>query len=310
MGQNCSNPPPGGQDLNAVTVIDANGKVTYKTPEGKILAIATTTQFSFDVSTNNLTKEEIDQSPQLSLVVQESTSLAKDKTYVINAGGLKGSNTQAQSTGLILITNKNTLDNSTTPALVLEDPSVGKNHGVIYYHKSSKRYFIKDNGNDGAGTYLKVEQPIILSKTKIFVFGSIQLQITLGGQQSLSASQTNGKDERPLTGRGKGAPDLEIKFLTGPQQDKVYKFTAEKDPIIKVGRMDDCAVMFESTPEVSRYQLTVFNKGNDWVLEDGFGSRKSRNGVYMYLNEFFPLLKEMRFRIGSSLYLVKTGTSV
>eukprot|EP01017_Pseudomicrothorax_dubius_P017357 TRINITY_DN19612_c0_g1_i1.p1 TRINITY_DN19612_c0_g1~~TRINITY_DN19612_c0_g1_i1.p1 ORF type:complete len:119 (-),score=9.13 TRINITY_DN19612_c0_g1_i1:125-481(-) len=97
---------------------------------------------------------------------------------------------------------------------------------------------------------------------------------------------------------------LEVVFLSGPKKGGKFAFGADQ-AIIKIGRMNDCNIIFEGSGRVSRYQCSIISLNGDWILEDGLGTIRSKNGTMLYLDDFYPILNGFKIKIGQTLFLAR-----
>ena len=111
-------------------------------------------------------------------------------------------------------------------------------------------YYLRDLG-DGNGTFVRLDNPLILKTGYIISFGDSHMFIQISENYSSNTSQ------------------LDIKFLDGPKTDQTFSFgksnpktcfylviltmccvesemRGERGKVVKIGRMNDCDIKFNS----------------------------------------------------------------
>eukprot|EP00831_Metopus_contortus_P077021 TRINITY_DN7149_c0_g1_i2.p1 TRINITY_DN7149_c0_g1~~TRINITY_DN7149_c0_g1_i2.p1 ORF type:complete len:370 (-),score=64.05 TRINITY_DN7149_c0_g1_i2:23-1132(-) len=224
-----------------------------------------------------ITSEDIRTGPELWLEVVESPTLPK-KQFEINPAGYSES-LRAEKDGCVYMGTAEFTETGVCANDIIvpkEEEGMGEVHLLIQYQPSARNYFIKDLGQ-GTGTFIKIDCPLLLEKGYIISFGDSHMLIN-----KLSAEE------------------IQLKFLDGPKIDQMFTFH-KNDGVVTVGRMTGCQIKFENF-SLSRYQCSVYNQNGEWMLEDGTGEKRSTNGSWLFLENFFPMHEGMVIKAGQSLF--------
>ena len=239
--------------------------------------------------------EDIISVPVLTLTVIDGKTFPAGTEIVINAGGLaKGG--RGKKDGITYfgsqkykISTKNSQQKLMNDVL-LNDETVGMRHSMLKYNPMTRKYALKDLG-DGSGTFIKVENKIKIKSGYIMSFSDSHVLLSI----------SEGIKEKSLPDLEKAPKDaLTLKFLDGPKLGKKYNFLKENS-VVKVGRMNDCAVKFEGN-SLSRYQCAFEYIDNAWYLSDGWEEKPSTNGTWLFLEEFYEIKESAIIKIGQTLF--------
>jgi len=161
---------------------------------------------------------------------------------------------------------------------------IGKQNLIIKFNSDSRTYLIKDLG-EGTGTFVRIDKPITLKSRYKISFGDSHMRLS-----------------------PHHAENIAVKFLDGPKSDEQFEFSADESPI-RIGRMADCRVRFEDN-SLSRYQCELKYSANEgWALSDGDGTKKSTNGTWLFVDDYFPLSDTVIFKAGQALFRAILQTS-
>ena len=147
-----------------------------------------------------ITKEEIEEGPQLMLEVLESPTMPKGTRYAINAGGYINSKRNAQDGCVYMGTAEHSEITGECPNDIVvpsDEIGMGGIHLLIQYKPERKTYFMRDCGQ-GTGTFVKIERPLVLKLGYIISYGDSHMYVNL---------ETKDK--------------IQLKFLDGPKSDQM-----------------------------------------------------------------------------------------
>lgn len=80
---------------------------------------------------------------------------------------------------------------------------------------------------------------------------------------------------------------MQIKLLEKENKNIIYNFTQEDAPIT-IGRLEECKIRLKSQ-SISRQQWRISYINNKWILIDGDGEKPSRNGIWLYVENYHPI---------------------
>jgi hypothetical protein len=144
----------------------------------------------------------------LRLEIIEGSSLGT--LYNINACGVVGIEGRGRKDGIVLVGSQEYLGDQEEVYndIVLEPGSnseIGKRHFLIKYNMDTTAYYLRDLG-DGNGTFVRLDNPLILKTGYIISFGDSHMFIQI--MEDMSANQSK----------------IDIKFLDGPKTDQSFSF--------------------------------------------------------------------------------------
>lgn len=191
---------------------------------------------------------------RLLLEVRESLQLPAGRTYHLTETGLKDSTRQLMDGKTIIGRDSDLCD-----ILIAADPKeIGRAHCCINFDTRKRVFHLKDLG-DGEGTFMKIEDNVILQNGDMLAFGDSLMSVSVSPNTS----------ETPIS----------LRFYEGPKAGAVLKYQPGDD-VISIGRMRDCSIIIEDS-NLSRYQcLITYHDTSGWVLTDGDGSSRSANGTW------------------------------
>ena len=221
------------------------------------------------------------------MTIIEGTTLQKETVLKINPTGLENSLRNKQD-GLTFLGSLEKEGEEYSNDFIIPDsePGVGKHHLVIRYNPLSRSYCLKDLG-EGTGTFVRLDNPLMLKNGYIISFGDSHMVVQLQGEADANILNSN----------------LTVRFLDGPKIDQIYSFTPEEGPI-QIGRMVDCRIRFDDN-SLSRYQCTIRFENEKWVLRDGDGKKSSTNGTWLFADEYFDIYEDLVFKAGQTLFQAK-----
>jgi len=256
-----------------------------------------TTEADTITQTYALTTVEDDttaKAPKLKLLALEGDIIPVDKEFILNGNkGLEFSG-RSKTDGIISIGRYKLAKNTQIVIndIVLDDASVGEKHCMIKYNPNLKRYFLKDQG-EGSGTFVKVQEPAKLRNGSIVSFSDSHMMINI----TQNKTKENNSESSP---ENSGKDELVIRFLDGPKATQVFKFSSQ-DEVIKIGRMNDCQIIFEGN-NLSRYQCSLVYKEGFWYIYDGFNEKQSTNGTWIFVDHFYEIFPGTVIKIGQTLF--------
>ena len=191
---------------------------------------------------------------KLLLEVRDSDALQVGRTYHITPSGLKDSSRELIDGKTIIGSDPGLCDIVAAPS----DRRIGRAHCCIQFDSKKKCFKIQDLG-DGDGTFMKIEDNLILQHGDIVSFGETHVGIVIKNTPTEST--------------------ISLQFYEGPKANTEMTFHASDD-VIRIGRMRDCAVIIEDNI-LSRYQCFIcYHENSGWVLTDGDGNIRSANGTW------------------------------
>ena len=81
------------------------------------------------------------------------------------------------------------------------------------------------------------------------------------------------------------------------------KIFSKESPSITIGRSSTSTLQIASHA-LSRIQLLLYYKNNEWYLSDGDGSKPSTNGTWLYLNNEQELENNMIIKVSETAFKV------
>ena len=145
-----------------------------------------------------ITSEEIKTAPILTLEITESPTLERGQKYTINAAGYINSKRAARDGCTYIGTsdqNEVTREFPNDIVIPQEEVGMGETNLIIKYEPACKNYFIRDCGQ-GTGTFIKIEQSLILRQGYIISYGDSHMYINMLTEDK-----------------------IQLKFLDGPKAD-------------------------------------------------------------------------------------------
>lgn len=82
---------------------------------------------------------------------------------------------------------------------------------------------------------------------------------------------------------------------------KIFNKEIEK---VTIGRSKECTLHVDRSTSFSRIQFRVVYDYSDkkWYIYDGDENKKSTNGTWLFLENYFEIKEYVNFRISSSLF--------
>lgn len=199
---------------------------------------------------------------------------AGDSNYELILQPLDGS----QNNFYCVTTNGAKLGRHSTNEIVVLEESVSRQHAMIFWDPSEKRYFLKDKGST-TGTFIKVLSKMELKEGLIVEMGSVQLLIV-----KLDPSNKM----------------ISMKVVDGPANllHKEYELATP----IKVGRKPENHLFYPDDLHLSNSHSEMFISDQVFYLED----RASTNGTWMRLSgegqesDAYLLEEGIIFKVGTS----------
>ena len=189
--------------------------------------------------------------PRLILEVRDSPSFPKGKTFQITPSGAKESKRQVIDGRTIIGSDSNSCD-----IVMNGDEDVGRMHCAIEFNTKEKRYQVRDLG-EGNGTFMKIEDKLILHNSDIISFGDTHAGIVLTEQST----------------------SLSLQVYEGPHADQEFTF-APSDSIVRIGRVRDCALQIDDKNLSRCHCFLSFHEATGWTVTDGDGNKRSANGTW------------------------------
>ncbi len=147
-----------------------------------------------------ITQDEVDSAPKVALEVLESPTLPKGARFIINAAGYMESKRGAKDGCVYMGTSDHNETTGETPNDIVvpsDEIGMGGVHLVVQYKPEKKGYFMRDCGQ-GTGTFIKVEQPLILKQGYIISYGDSHMYVNMENKEK-----------------------IQLKFLDGPKSDQM-----------------------------------------------------------------------------------------
>ena len=139
-------------------------------------------------------KEVIINRKSLNLEVLESPSVKLGTIITINPSGLEGSKREVNDGrsffGTYVGNDQYQINDYTFP---MEEQGFGKRHFVIEYNNDKDAYYLKDLG-DGTGTFIRINQKVVLNTNMIISFNSIHIAVIFPPEQRPSNSDLSLND--------------------------------------------------------------------------------------------------------------------
>lgn len=137
---------------------------------------------------------------KLTLTVAETTAMTVGQQFEITPKGLKNS-PRANSGGKIYAGSAQTEEDVVINDIILPESErgVGRQHFVIEYSLHTRSYHLRDL-SEGSGTFIRLDQPLVLSRLSVISFGESHISLGLDGPTD--------------------TPDLKIAILEGPRKDE------------------------------------------------------------------------------------------
>jgi len=137
---------------------------------------------------------------KLVLIVAETTAMTIGQQFEITPKGLKAS-ARANPGGKTYAGSAETeggviLNDILLPA---SERGVGRQHFVIEYSPHTRSYHLRDL-SEGSGTFIRLDQPLVLSRLSVVSFGESHVSLGLDGPTD--------------------APELKVTILEGPRKDE------------------------------------------------------------------------------------------
>lgn len=150
----------------------------------------------------SMSKKEIELSPKLIIKIQESRTLEKGASYIINACGYIDSQRKLNDGCVYIGTNDTKSNRKEINDIIIpkEERGMGARHILIRFILETRSYYIKDNG-DGTGTFIKIEKSLVLRTGYIISYGDSHMVVTILESK-----------------------DIQLKFLDGPKADQILYF--------------------------------------------------------------------------------------
>jgi pSer/pThr/pTyr-binding forkhead associated (FHA) protein len=103
-------------------------------------------------------------------------------------------------------------------------------------------------------------------------------------------------DFNPQNDFDDGTQRLKIKIFGGPSAGEVFFFRASTKPLI-VGRTPECDIMInDKLLSKCQSHIKYVSQVDQWVMCDGYQSKASTNGTWLYLNEDHLMSSGMVFK--------------
>ena len=210
--------------------------------------------------------------------------------------------------------NNNNSNNSTE--IIENNKNIGR-YFYIYYNPDYSKYYVKDIGSP-CGTFIKIENEIILKNSYVINIGDTFLEISIGlDGLSFYNSNTEMDIKNQITtsvdSNAEYNNNLNLKIIS---KDKVYdpvNFLPTKS-IIKIGRATSCEVSIDDIL-LSRVHCTIEYKNTvGWIIRDGYRSEDSQesddikwstNGTWLHAFEDTPIYEGMILRSDNHLFRCK-----
>ena len=211
--------------------------------------------------------------------------------------------------------NKNNNSNNSTE-IIENNKNIGR-YFYIYFNPDYSKYYVKDIGSP-CGTFIKIENEIILKNSYVINIGDTFLEISIGlDGLSFYNSNTEMDIKNQITtsvdSNAEYNNNLNLKIIS---KDKIYdpvNFLPTKS-IIKIGRATSCEVCIDDIL-LSRVHCTIEYKNQvGWIIRDGYRSEESQesddikwstNGTWLHAFEDTPIYEGMILRSDNHLFRCK-----
>jgi hypothetical protein len=154
----------------------------------------------------------------------------------------------------------------------------------IYFNKQDNKYFLtsKVNEVDRNVLFVRLEKEFPIFRKHIVSLGDIHISIEVDTFQS-----------------------LKIEIVSGNEETKSKLFTKTHVGLVKIGRSKENDIVL-SRNSFSRVQASFyFNEtSNNWILQDGTGNMKSKNGTWIYLDDIWEIEDVLYFRIAENFLCI------
>ena len=137
---------------------------------------------------------------KLILTVAETTAMTLGQQFEITPKGLKAS-TRAHTAGKTFAGSAEAEGDVIINDILLpaSERGVGRQHFVIEYSPHTRSYHLRDL-SEGSGTFIRLDQPLVLSRLSVISFGESHVSFGLDGPTE--------------------APELKVTILEGPRKDE------------------------------------------------------------------------------------------
>lgn len=193
-----------------------------------------------------------------------------------------------------------------------------KKYGVyfyIYFNPDYMKYYIKDCGLY-YGTFIKIQNEIILKSNYIINIGDTFLIISIGIENKSFLNEEKFKEKKKIFSFSDSEynNNLNLKIIS---KDKYYdpiNFLPTKSKI-KIGRASNCEIVIDDIL-LSRVHCTIEYKNDlGWIIRDGYINKEnveesidnkgSTNGTWIYTFEDTPIYEGMILRYDNNLFRCK-----
>lgn len=200
---------------------------------------------------------------------------------------------------------------------ILENKKYGR-YFYIYFNPDYMKYYVKDCGMS-YGTFIKIQNEIILKDNYIINIGDTFLEISIGIKNKSFLNEEkniNFKSKSKIFSLSDSEynNNLNLKIIS---KEKIYdpvNFLPTKSKI-KIGRASNCEIIIEDIL-LSRVHCTIEFKNNiGWIIRDGYSINKnmeesndikpSTNGTWLYAFEDTPIYEGMILRSDNNLFRCK-----
>lgn len=245
------------------------------------------------IESNNhiITDVEVQENPRIELEEVEGNILNGEKIEICATGMIHSSIRQANDgISYFGITNNNNtgFKEYTKLDFVLNLDSLNTASNVIFkvfFDKKTKKYFISSNIGESDKTilFVRIERVFAIKRKHIVSLGDIHISVETDSNNS-----------------------LKIEIVSGNEESKSKLFKKETSGMIKLGRNKDNEIVLNNTA-FSRIQTSFYfdSHSNCWMLQDGNGDKKSRNGTWIYLDDDWEIDFGVYFRIGSNFLNIR-----
>ena len=212
---------------------------------------------------------------RLLLTIVEAKYLQINTQFIINAGGLEGSERLAKD-GLTIFGNKNSNNhnftnnnftilnttnnfNSSNDFNFPDEETVGEKAFEIKYTEKENKYSIANLY--GSGLFIKVNQPIVLKHNSVFSFVTshifVQIPIELKNRDINNLNVYNNGNPNETKSK------IILKVLYGVNKGEEYTFNSEVIPVIRLGRKihSNNTLLSENNTSISNFNFNNVNIG-------------------------------------------------